>query len=108
MSKGLIFKDEVKANNELENLDDYSYGDGLFGGVLKDFISGQTQGQQAKQSVKQSEIEIQNKALDLALYKERNKSEGFTPLQITGIIAGSLMAITLMVVIIKKTKARRA
>jgi hypothetical protein len=42
------------------------------------------------------------------LEKQRRPAEvGMSPMAITGIIVGSLMAITIMVVIIKKVKARR-
>jgi hypothetical protein len=39
-----------------------------------------------------------------ALESTRGREEGWTPMQVAGVVAASLMGIALMVVIIKKTK----
>ena len=103
----LVLSDTKKENNELESLNDYQYAGGLKNIIrnVGDFIGGKTEGQQGKRDLKQADIDLQNKALELAMYKEQNKSEGLSALQITGITVASIMAITIMIVVIKKTRA---
>ena len=88
---------------------DYANGKGLFGGVLKDAVKGFTDrvksGGSAKEIEAQANLELARAA---ALKAGKAEQAPMSPLAITGIIVGSLLAITVMVVVIKKVKAKRA
>jgi hypothetical protein len=60
------------------------------------------------ESSKESESDVLLAKAALAKATQPQVNTQMSPLAITGIIAGSLLAITVMVVVIKKVKAKRA
>jgi hypothetical protein len=98
-------------NTQLGDLEDYSNASG---GRLCFLKSGSKkeeclEAQAERKSSKPKSLEAQAE-LELAKAiseKAGQKEEGMSAMAITGIIVGSLMAITVMVVVIKKVKAKR-
>lgn len=83
--------------------DEYNYAGGC--GVLHPFDKKKREACEkanltAKTTEKQSDVLLAQAALNKSLQKD----EQMSPLAITGIIVGSLLAITVMVVVIKKVR----
>lgn len=86
--------------------DEYSYAGGC--GVLHPFDKKKREAcEKANLTAKTTEKESDKLLAQAVLNKSLQKDEQMSPLAITGIIIGSLMAITLMVVVIKKVKAKK-
>lgn len=85
-------------NGEYDN----AFGDGKMWDALTEMIKGNvaTKGKQAD-----SDLAIAN-AIQLKA-SQQQQSTGMSPLAITGIVVGSLLAITVMIVVIKKVKTSR-
>lgn len=105
MSNGLLLSDGQKVNNELENLDDYNYAGGCYLKYPFDKAKrDECEANSPKNLSAQSDLLLAKATLDKV---NKPQQQGMTPLQIVGVVAGSLMAITVMVVVIKRVKARK-
>jgi len=95
-------------NIELPELDNYSNASGCF---LKHPIDRSKRNECEKNAPKninaQSEL-LTAQAVLAKVSQAPTETKAMSPLAITGIIFGSLMAITIMVVVIKKTRAKKA
>ncbi len=91
--------------SKLGDLEDYSNAGGCLLILNKDKRREcqDAQNQSAEASA-QAELLTAQAILEKSKQKEE---EGLSPMAITGIIVGSLMAITVMVVVIKKVKAKK-
>lgn len=90
--------------------DDYNYASGC--GALHPFNKAKREAcekaksekKQAKLDLKISSAESDKKLAEAALISANKPETQMSPLAITGIIVGSLLAITVMVIVIKKVK----
>ena len=92
--------------------DEYSYA----GGYLCELITNKTKKAEcekardarktSKRDAKSGNTETDKIIAQAVLNKSMQKDEQMSPLAITGIIVGSLLAITAMVVVIKKVKSK--
>lgn len=97
--------------NDLPELDNYSNAGGVIScAVAHPFNAGRRKDCQDAQNklagdTAQSDLLMAQAVLAKA---QQAPEEGLSPMAITGIVVASLMAITVMVVVIKKTKTARA
>ena len=104
-------KKEGWSGGELPELDNYNNASGVLScGVTHPFSA------KKRQECQDAQNELAGKSADADLLmaqavlakSQQAQTEGLSAMAITGIIVGSLMAITVMVVVIKKVKANRA